>query len=431
VFKQLFDIANISSVVFTVAWAAFPADPAAAAEAGAKRGEDSRLRIEAYGDVRYSRFDYGPDQKSGDHGSPPDNRATVDLSHLAAELEFQMDHGVTLEAEVEFEHGGTGSSMELEYEEFGEFEMEIERGGEIALEAFHLTKSFGGAANLRAGHFITAVGLANWSHDPTDYFTAARAEAEASVIPVAWDETGVELFGRLSSLRYRVQLVNGLDSSGFSSKHWIVGGHQGRFEDAKATDMALAGRLDWDVWHGFLLGGSAYRGNTSGNRPQPDMKGIDGRVTVADIHAELERGPWRGRALYLRGALENADIISAKNSRLSSRLEVPRTPVAKAAYAWYAEIGCDVVSLLRAGAPWKLYPFIHYGRCDTMADVDPGMFPDPRFMRSVAIAGINLFPSEGVVVKLEASHRELGSEQYRGENTVTLDVAFATDLFSR
>jgi hypothetical protein len=66
-----------------------------------------------------------------------------------------------------------------------------------------------------------------------------------------------------------------------------------------------------------------------------------------------------------------------------------------------------------------------------MADVDPGMFPDPRFMRSVAIAGINLFPSEGVVVKLEASHRELGSDQYRGENTVTLDVAFATDLFSR
>ena len=38
------------------------------------------------------------------------------------------------EAEVELEHGGTGTSLELDYEEFGEFEQEVSKGGEVALE---------------------------------------------------------------------------------------------------------------------------------------------------------------------------------------------------------------------------------------------------------------------------------------------------------
>ena len=40
-----------------------------------------------------------------------------------------------LEAELEFEHGGTGITMEFDkLEEFGEFEMEVEKGGEVIVE---------------------------------------------------------------------------------------------------------------------------------------------------------------------------------------------------------------------------------------------------------------------------------------------------------
>jgi hypothetical protein len=393
--------------------------------------EEPRLEVQVYGDVRYSHFDYGPDQKSGDFGSPPDSRATVDLPHLSLELEYRMKDDLFLETEVEFEHGGTGAAIELEYEEFGEYEVEVEKGGEIELEALHVTKSFGNLANLRAGRFVTAVGLVNRSHRPVDFFTAARPEAEVSVIPVTWDEIGVEVFGRAASLSYRLQLINALDSSGFSSKYWVVGGHQGRFEDVRATDLALAGRLDWEPLQGILVGGSGYYGNTTNNRPKPDMEGIPGHLAIADAHALFEHGPWRGRALALYGTLENADLISAKNSRLSSNLEVPRTPVASAAYAWYAEVGYDVVRLFRSDASWKLYPFVHYEQYDTMAEVDSGIFADPRFLRTVAIAGLNLFASDDVVVKAEFSHRELGSAQLNDENTISIDLGFSTDLLSR
>jgi hypothetical protein len=165
------------------------------------------LEFRLYGDVRYSHHDYGPDQKSGANGSPPDSRATMDLSYVVTTLEFAIRPDLEVEVEVEFEHGGTGSALELEYEEFGEYDLEVEKGGEVAVEEFHLTKTFHPSLRLRAGHFLTAVGLANRSHRPTDFFPSQRAEAEAGVIPTTWDETGVEIFGSVGRFAYRAQVV--------------------------------------------------------------------------------------------------------------------------------------------------------------------------------------------------------------------------------
>lgn len=388
------------------------------------------LAVEAYGDVLYSHHDYGPDQKSGPNGAPADSRATMDLAYLAAELEYFFRPDLSAEVEVEFEHGGTGSELELEYEEFGEYELDTEKGGEVILEQVHVTKEFAPSLRLRVGHFLTAVGLVNRSHRPTRFFTGSPAEAERSVIPTSWDETGAEVFGEWRFLAYRVQLVNALDSSGFSSKLWIVGGKQGRFELIRATDLAVVARLDATAIDGLVVGGAFYRGDTTENRPKPDMEGIDAPVTIGDVHATLDRGGWRGRALYLRGRLENADVVSSKNNRLSTNLLVSRTPVARGAFAAYAELGYDVATL-GGKRDWKLYPFVHFGRYDTMAEVDPGIFADPRFDRTLIGGGLNVFPHGDVVVKLDFAHRSFGSDAIRAENTISLDVGFSTTLFER
>lgn len=401
-----------------------PLGPALAAS-----GDDLPVEIAIYGDVLYSRYRYGPDQKSGANGAPADRRATMDLAHLVGTLEYAVRPDLEVEIEVEFEHGGTGSALELEYEEFGEYELEVEHGGEIVVEELHLTQTFGRSLRLRAGHFLTAVGLANRSHEPTAFFPTSRAEAERNVIPTTWDETGVEVFGDIGRFAYRAQVVNALDSSGFGSQFWIVGGKQGRFEGVRATDLAFAGRLDARVGAGSIVGLSFYRGDTTGNRPKPDMEGIDAPVTLVDAHAILKRGPLRGRGMFLRGTLANAALVSSKNGRLSTALSVPRTPVAKEAVAWYAELGYDVASLLLDAPTWKLYPFVHYGRYNTMAEVDDGIFPDPRFDRRLLTVGLDLFPDDDVVVKLDYSHRSFGADRLRSEDTWSLDVGFATELF--
>ncbi|MCA9755972.1 MAG: hypothetical protein KDA27_09235 [Candidatus Eisenbacteria bacterium] len=389
----------------------------------------SHPRVAIYGDVLYSRFDYGPDQRSGEFGAPDDSRATFDVPFFVVEVEHEFRDDLELEVEVEVEHGGTGSALELEYEEFGEYEVEVEKGGEVVIEQIHLTKSWSRAWNLRAGRFITAVGLLNRSHEPTDFLTTIRTEAEVSLIPTTWNETGIELFGRAGRFSYRAQVVNGLDSTGFDSKYFIVGGAQTRFEDVRATDLALVGRIDVAATRDVSVGGSAYWGNTTGNRPKPDMEGIDAHLTLFDAHAQIARGPYHVRALYLRGDLENADLVSAKNGRLSSNLQVPRTPVAESAFGWYVEVGYDIAPLVGSEGDWRLLPFVQLSGYDSMAEVPDGTFDVPRFDRSLLTVGAAYFPHENVVLKADWSHRTFGDDRINDEDTIRFDLGFKAELF--
>jgi len=249
--------------------------------------QSKKIKFGGYGEILYRHFDYGPNQRASTTGSLPDSRAEVDIPRFALTFESFFTDDIYLEAEVEFEHLGTGSALELEYEEFGEYEFESEKGGEVLLEELHITKIFLDEIKLRVGRFYVPVGLLSRAHLPTDYFTSVRPESESQIIPAVWSETGLEVFGELfGSLNYRAQVVNGLESTGFSSERWITEGHQNKFEFIKATNLAAALRLDYTGIDNLLFGISGYYGNTSGNRPKPeDMQDVDGNVGIADFHA--------------------------------------------------------------------------------------------------------------------------------------------------
>ena len=57
-------------------------------------------------------------------------------------MDYKFNKRWSLGAEIEFEAGGTGIEYELETgtgSENGEYETEVEKGGEVALEQFHIT----------------------------------------------------------------------------------------------------------------------------------------------------------------------------------------------------------------------------------------------------------------------------------------------------
>jgi len=348
----------------------------------------------------------------------------MDLKRFVLEFTQDFSADLAFEVEIEYEHGGAGSALELEYEEFGEYEVEIEKGGEVALEQLHVTRRFSPALNLRLGHFVVPVGMTNANHLPHGYFGTVRPEAETSLLPVVWHESGLEAFGLVGDFRYRLQLVNGLDSTGFSSRNWIAGGHQGRFEQVSATDLAAVVRLEYRGVAGLVAGASLYRGGTSGNRPKPDMEDVSAPVTIADLDARYERGGLRARALYLLGDLENAAEVSRKNSRLSTNLGVPRTPVASRARAWSVEVGYDIGPLLAADGGNGLIPFARYEEYDSMHEVDTGFFADPRFDRDLLTFGVDWWIDPKVVLKADWSARGFGLERYRDEHTIGLALGW-------
>ena len=52
------------------------------------------------------------------------------------------------------ESGGTGTAFELENTENGEYETEVEKGGEVAIEQFHITRLIHRSLNVRAGQLL-------------------------------------------------------------------------------------------------------------------------------------------------------------------------------------------------------------------------------------------------------------------------------------
>ncbi|QSQ28243.1 hypothetical protein JY651_24270 [Pyxidicoccus parkwayensis] len=393
-----------------------------------------------YADLQFAYFNHGENQNRA-RGSQRDSRLAFDTTRLVLSMEAGLEeYGLEAEAEVEFEHAGTGAALELEYEEFGEYEREVDKGGEVLIEELYLSKKLGRYAALTVGRFYVAMGTLFEYYRPTDYLGTVRDEAETLIIPNTWDEMGVQLKWTAPwGLRLIGQVVNGLDSTGFSSQQWVVGGHQRRFEVARASDLAFVGRADVVRFDGLTFGTSGYYGNTTRNRPKPDLiqqceNGNDNVVApcgyvsaplvILDAHLSLRKGPWRAKALVMWGHLSNAEQVSQRNARLSNLLGVLRTPVSDNALAAWAELGFDVAPTLHLGDAHQLFPFVRVDYADSEFNPRAELFDNPRFRRTVYTVGTS-YTLEGLAfAKLDFSHRRLGAVTFRPENTLRVSTGF-------
>jgi hypothetical protein len=428
-------LVSAAALAFLVV-AAFAPGPARAEKLFAT--DSFELSLSGYGEIGFSFYDHGADQ-SREGGALDDRRLEFDTTRLVAVLEGELPAGVEVEAEVEFEHGGTGAAKEIEYDEFGEFESEVEKGGEVVIEEFYVEKEFGGRFELKVGRFYVALGQLSYYFRPIDYLGSVRSEAETTVVPGQWDEMGASLLTYLPRVRLTAQVVNGLDSTGFSSQFWVASGHQGAFETVRASDLAVVGRVDVDATPHLEVGASGYFGGTSRNRPKPDLTKdcgdpdpgdvapcdyVNGRVTIADVHGRWVGYGLRGQFWGMWGHLRNANAISRRNDRLSNELGVARTPVADHAIAAAAELGYDVAPHLGVGVGHKLEPFARFDYIDTMYDVREGLFDNPRFERTIIGLGAAYTYKNAIVTKLEVASRRFGSSALRSENTVRATAGF-------
>ena len=393
--------------------------------------EDQKLSLILYGNMLYQHFDYGPNQRASTTGSKDDDRAIFDVPKFIIAPTYYFSKDFYLDAEIEFEHLGTGSALELEYEEFGEYEFEAEKGGEVLLEEIHLDKLFIDEFNVRVGRFPISLTLFNTKHKPLSYFSNTPPESESSILPSTWNEMGVEFFGSIFNIDYNLALVNGLDASGFSSEKWVALGYQTKYEFVKATNLATILRLDYAGINNLLFGGSIYYGNSTGNRPKPeDMEGIDAHVTVASVHAQYISDPVIIRSDYIYGNLENSDLVSQRNARLSVNIQTPRSPVAKNAIAYYIEGGYNIASIISIPTEFKLYPFFRYEYYNTMKKVENGIFANPRFERSLYTFGLNFIWNDEVVFKADYSSRTVGKGSFNTENTISVGIGFLTSVIN-
>lgn len=399
----------------------------------------SRLRVGGYGEIVASFKDYGTNRFSGTpDGNERKHRATIAIPRFVVAMDYKFTPKWILGAELEVEAGGTGTALELENSENGEYETEMEKGGEVALEQFHISRLIIPQFNVAVGHFVVPVGLTNAHHEPINFFGTQRPESETTLMPSTWHETGIRFFGSagsgLARFDYEAMIVAGLNANGFDRDTWIAAGKQGLFETDNFTSPGYVARVDWKGVNRLRLGVSGYYCRDAGaNADKPHIYNSIGRVPVAIGTFDAT---WQGRYVTARGNVtygyvgNSAGVSAVNRSNLSNKSPYSRlVPVAKNALGYGVELGVNLSSVFGRGIP-KIYPFVRYEYYNPQYRGEKSQAMDPRLEVSRWQAGLNWMPVNGLIVKADYSTRQIGTQKvfghgpFNSENEFCIGVAY-------
>ena len=399
--------------------------------------EYTKFRFGGYSEMVANFKDYGINRfYGGNDGNPKKNRNTISIPRFVLAFDYKFNSKWILGAEIEFESGGTGTAFELENTENGEYETEVEKGGEVAIEQFHITRLIHRSLNVRAGHIIVPVGLTNAHHEPINFFGTSRPEGETSLLPSTWHETGIEFFGTLgkgyTTFDYQVLVVAGLNANGFDRNTWVASGKQGLFEEDNFNSPGYVLRVDYRGVPGLRVGGSFYYcANTAGNSDKPNFyEGQKASLRIYSGDLQYKNDYVTARANVVYGNLTNSKFISSKNVRLSNNASYSRVvPVAKNAVSYAGEVGVNLRSIFNHNPKVPvIYPFARYEYYNPQEKGEAGQTMDLRNKVSMWVAGLNWFALPNLVVKADYTTRQIGTGKMFGTGPYTSENEFSIGL---
>lgn len=404
----------------------------------------NRFRVGSYAEIVAAFKDYGINRFQAE-GSSKEHRNTIAIPRFTLGFDFKFNKKWILGAEIEFEAGGTGVAIELENNENGEYETEIEKGGEVALEQLHITRLIVPAFNVRAGHQVVPVGLTNAHHEPINFFGTVRPESQTVMLPSTWHETGITIFGtfgkRHAVFDYEAMVIAGLNANGFDRDTWIAAGKQGFFETDNFTSPGYVARLDWHGVRGLRTGVSFYYcRDTGANSDKSQTYSSYGRIPLEIFSFDAQ---YRNKIVTVRGDityghLGNSRAVNERNNRLPGASPYSRlTPVAKNTLSYGAELGVNFGNIFSIATCPTLYPYVRYEYFNPQKVVEKPYTADTRLEVSKWSAGLNWFPLPNIVVKADYSTRQIGTAKvfgkgrYNSENEVSIGLAYIGWFFKK
>ena len=418
---------------------------------GSQKGETtSKLTIGGYGEAVMTRNFYS---QSFNRYKKPENyrddasHGRFDLPHVCLNLGYDFGKGWTMGSEIEFEHGGNGTAVEIEAEEAGEYEAEVEKGGEVNIEQFWINKAFAdGKFNVKAGEIIVPVGFSNAYHEPNQFFTVYRPEGEATIMPNTWHQVGLSLWGRLKNWRYEAQLLSGLNSESFTAENFVHYGATSPYEFKVANNYAGAARIDNYSIKGVRIGLSGYYGYTFRNTlrtPGAKYDGVTGALGIVALDFTLNRWNWIVRGNIDYAHFSDADEISAYNQANWTHHKYQDgnphhySNIGSHALAYALEAGYNVFSQIPKLKDEKLWVFGRFEHYNTMASgTYASMYKYTKKYRTAF--GVNYQPVKQITIKGEYSYRffekpdnnglasdsPLYKQPYNNEPSVSIGVTY-------
>ena len=272
------------------------------------------------------------------------------------------------------------------------------------------------------GHIFVPVGLGTDLHKPGQYFTTQRHWSEATLIPQVWHETGVNLISKWQGFTAQTLITTGLNSEYFRTYQWVATGHQKRFEQVNADDLALTLRLDYgDIKAGKGFGVSYYTGDTSGNRNNTTKVAGDGNLTIIGLHGAYSYENWLIRGQYLFGTLDDSQAITNANKTTPGLKPGNFAQLGSEAESSFVELAYNSQGLFNLSNPLYLYTTYEYA--NPIKKVEQGNATD-RFNKESIALGINYFPIKNIVLKAQVAQQMYAQSDLDDSTSFSLSMGY-------
>ncbi len=292
-------------------------------------------------------------------------------------------------------------------------EIEVEHANEIFVEFAYIDWLATNHLGVRAGMLLLPVGLVNELHEPTVFIGSERPVTERVIIPSTWRENGVGIYGFSGDFSYRLYLVNGFKGAKFSSSG-LRGGRQ-KGVKAKASSLAITGRIDYSPRPGMFIGTSVYRGGADQNEIKEGSRDVDVTVTIVEAHGQVQY-----KGIDFRGLYAVATVGEA--GRLNNALGLEgQDGVGERLVGGYVQAGYNILSQTQSET--ALTPYIRYEIVDTQASVPAGFQRNMSHQNTYLTAGIELKPLPQVVVKVD--YTSVTNDNDTGVNQFNINVGYA------
>ncbi|MBL8020449.1 MAG: hypothetical protein JNM27_12340 [Leptospirales bacterium] len=320
------------------------------------QGEEG-VSIGGYGEVNYNKF--------------RSNRKTdqLDVLRFILYTGYRFNDWIFMNAELEYEHAGfeeqsVVTDATLSGTTLTTTKRDINQGA-VFVEFAYVDFKFAEPFQVKLGLNLVPVGLTNYLHEPTTFYSVNRPLTETNIIPTTWREIGAIINGNLFNdrLTYRTGILNGQRGKNFTETTWMRGSRT-KGSKVRAEDFAFVGNIDLRPLEGLLTGVSYYRGNAGQDEiapvtwqdrvvpPTPGPTGTNSlftaygstlkadtsanvRVHLAEAHYMFERGAFTTRGLFARGWLNDSGVRALNRNTNRN--------IAKEVEGGYIEAGVNVL----------------------------------------------------------------------------------------
>jgi len=366
------------------------------------------LSIGAYGEVKFGTIQNPVASGQWQNG--------FDAARLVLLPTYAITDNIIFNAEIEFEHAGTG------------FDADDKLHGTAEIEQVWIDFKIIDQFNWRSpGIDLIPIGYINQHHEPTQFYSVNRPQLYNGLIPSTWKAGASSVYGTIAEgLTYQVQLSTSLEDFGgdfdlrtdANSVPLFPTGYAPGISGFDALEntlpvrgdfrqlnnaVAVAGKLDYapPLLPGFAGSiSSYYTPDTTPRGAYADTGAPLGPSSLAMFDAEFRyRVPDTG--LELRGEYVYVGFGSPANLRANNDSD-PFNNVGKSMFGYSGEVAYHVPLGAILHSDWEAVPFYNYtyenlqtaGFAGTDANTPTG-----QGQRQYHTMGVAVFPSPKVVLK--------------------------------